>query len=62
MRFYRGVYPIVNFYESYFSDHKAILIDLSCLNKNLLVSSSNADSDDNSVCIHQTRQYVIITV
>ena len=25
--FYRGVYPSVHFYESYFSDYKAILID-----------------------------------
>ena len=65
--FYRGVYPTVHFYESYFSDHKAILINLSCLNKNLrgscldkIVSSSNGDSDDNSVCIHKTRQDVII--
>ena len=58
--FYRGVYPTVHFYESYFNDHKAILIDLSCVNKNLFVSSSNANSDNNSVCIHQTRQDVII--
>ena len=64
--FYRGVYPTVHFYESYFSDHKAILIDLSCLNKNLvgscldkIVSSSNGDTDNNS-CIHQTCQDVII--
>ena len=55
-----------HFYESYFSDHKAILIDLSCLNKNLvgscldkIVSSSNGDTDNNS-CIHQTCQDVII--
>ena len=36
--FYRGVYPTVHFYESYFNDHKAILIDLSCLNQNLVGS------------------------
>ena len=65
--FYRGVNPTVNFYESYFSDHKAILIDLSCLNKNLLrscldkiVSSSNGDIDNTSICIHEAVQDVII--
>ena len=65
--FYRGVRPTVHFYESYFSDHKAILIDLSYSEKNFLgncldkiVSSSNDDIDNKSICIHEIDQDVII--
>ena len=65
--FYQGVYPTVHFYESYFCDYKAILINLSCLNKNLIgscldkiVSSSNGDIDNTSICIHEAVQDVII--
>ena len=57
----------VNFYESYFNDHEAILIDLSRSKRNLLgncpdkiVSSSNDDFDNNCVTIHEIRQDVII--
>ena len=65
--FYRGVRPTVHFYESYFSDHRTILIDSSFSEKNFLgncldkiVSSSNDDINNRSICIHEIDQDVII--
>ena len=65
--FYRGLCPTVHFYESYFSDHKAVLIDLSNSERNLhpschdgIISSSNGDTDNNIISIHNISQEVFI--
>ena len=65
--FYRGVSPKVHFYESDFSDRRAMLIDLSYSKINLvdnrvdkILSSSNDATDNNFTPIHEINQDVII--